>query len=135
MIGVVVRNETGEVLAALSEKTLLPHSVVALEAIATRRPIQFISELGISQPVFEGDSKVFFNSLLTENSSISFFGHIVKEITSMASSLKAHSSSHTRRQSNSVAHALVKRTKGAFALPRRMFAFQIFFFFFPIVTF
>ena len=38
------------------------------------------------------------------------FGHIIKEITSMVSSLRAHSSSHTRRQSNSMAHTLVKRT-------------------------
>ena len=65
-IGVVVRNETGKVLV--------------LEAIATRWAVQFISKLGISQSVFEGDSEVFCNSLFTENSSLSFLVILLKKL-------------------------------------------------------
>lgn len=38
----VVRNSSGEVLGALSEITLLPSSILALETIAARRAVTFI---------------------------------------------------------------------------------------------
>ena len=82
-IGVVVWNETGEVLAALSKKkkkNLLPHSAVALEVIATQRVVQFISELVISQSVFDGDLEVFCNSLFTKNSSLSVLVILLKKL-------------------------------------------------------
>ena len=43
-------------------------------------------------------------------------GHIVKDIVSIASFLRIHSFSHTRRQGNSIAHALAKRTRLSFPL-------------------
>ena len=56
-IGAVVRNSSGEVLAALSEIIPLPSSIVALETIAARRAILFVRELGFSGTIFEGDSE------------------------------------------------------------------------------
>ena len=45
-IGVVVRNQAGQVMAALSERIQKPNSAEILEALATRRVVQFILELG-----------------------------------------------------------------------------------------
>ena len=56
-IGAVVRNSSGEVLAALSEIIPLPSSIVALETIAAWRTVLFVRELGFSGTIFEGDSK------------------------------------------------------------------------------
>ena len=55
-IGVVIRNNEGVVLGALSEKIALPGSVVTVEMLAARRAVHFALEIGISHSVFEGDS-------------------------------------------------------------------------------
>ena len=47
-ISVVVRNATGEVLAALSEKIPYPSLVDLVEILAARRAAWFIVELGMS---------------------------------------------------------------------------------------
>ena len=62
-IGVVVRNSKGEVMAAFSEKIILPPSVVILETITTRRAIHLIHELGLPSSIFESDSKISIKAL------------------------------------------------------------------------
>ena len=62
-IGVVVRNQAGQVMAALSERIQKPNSAEILEALATQRAVQFTLELGFKQSVFEGDSEVIINAL------------------------------------------------------------------------
>jgi len=57
-IGVIVRNENGEVLASLSKRISLLSLVEVLEALIARMTVQFIVELGIHQSDFAGDSKV-----------------------------------------------------------------------------
>ena len=62
-IGVVVRNQAGQVMAALLERIQKPDSVEILEALAARRAVQFTLELGFKQSVFEGDSEVIIKAL------------------------------------------------------------------------
>lgn len=45
-IGVVVREDKGEVLATLAKRIHIPESVLELETLAARRAVQFILELG-----------------------------------------------------------------------------------------
>ena len=56
-IGVVIRNENGEVMAALSEKIALPPSVETLELLAAKRATVFAMELGFQRVIFEGDAE------------------------------------------------------------------------------
>ena len=110
-IGVVVRNEKGEVMASLAEKIPSPESVEMLEALAARRAAIFSVELGLHQVVIEADSETVFKALLgwcLERSSI---GHIIKDCKSVSDFLQTCSFSHTRRQGNRVAHALAKRAR------------------------
>ena len=51
-IGAVVRNSSGEILAALSKIIPLPSFIVALETTATRRVVLFVRELGFSGTIF-----------------------------------------------------------------------------------
>ena len=62
-IGVVVRNQAGQVMATLSERIQKPGSAEILEVLATWRAVQFILELGFKQLVFEGDSEVIIKAL------------------------------------------------------------------------
>ena len=86
-IGVIVRNDRGEVLAALSEKIPYPCSVVLVEVLAARRAVQFIMELGITQSIFEGDSEIVYKALKAVDVGQSSIGQFVKDIMSIAGSL------------------------------------------------
>ncbi|XP_030930993.1 uncharacterized protein LOC115956857 [Quercus lobata] len=75
-LGVVFRNAKGEVIAALAEKILYPGSVEVLEALAVRRAVNFIVELGIAGSEFEGDSEVVCRALRSTGSGHSSIGQI-----------------------------------------------------------
>ncbi|KAK9993927.1 hypothetical protein SO802_023630 [Lithocarpus litseifolius] len=60
-IGVVIRNERGEVMATLAEKVNKPSGgVEAIEAMAARWAILLAVELGFQQCVVEGDLEIVF---------------------------------------------------------------------------
>ena len=63
-IGVVILNSAGKVMAALSEKTQEPPSVMWSELLAARRAVQFTIEMGFRLSSFEGDSETVINSLI-----------------------------------------------------------------------
>ena len=60
-LGVVIRNDRGEILAAMVEKVPIPYLILTLENLATRRAVQFVHEVGISSSIFEGDSETSIN--------------------------------------------------------------------------
>ena len=96
-IRVVVRNQAGQVMAALLERIQKSNSVEILEALLARRAVQFTLELGFKQSVFEGDSKVIIKALDNEVFSLPSIGHIVKDIWSMSGLLQTKSFSYVRR--------------------------------------
>ncbi|KAL4598975.1 hypothetical protein ACB092_11G093900 [Castanea dentata] len=91
-IGAVVRNERGEVMASLAEKIIMPSG---------------------------GVEEIFLITLVlvTLDKMVKLcFGHIVKHCKSIMVLLQTCSFSHVRRQSNRVAHILVRRVKKSFSL-------------------
>ena len=62
-IGVVIRSNEGQVLAALFEKVPMPTSVEILEMLAARRAALFAWELGFRKVCFEGDADLVVKSL------------------------------------------------------------------------
>ena len=83
-IGVVVRSNRGQVLAALAEKVTKPVSIEVLEVLAARRAIQFVLELGFVHSMFEGDAVMVIKALADGNCSVPSFCHIVKDIESIS---------------------------------------------------
>ena len=55
-LGVVVRDEEGMVIAALSQNIKLPSSVDLVEALAAQRAILFAQEISVTHVEVEGDS-------------------------------------------------------------------------------
>ena len=51
-IGVAVRNEHGEVVAALAEQIPIPGFVFTLETLVARRAVLFARDLGLHHVVF-----------------------------------------------------------------------------------
>ena len=54
-IGVAIRNEHAEVVAALAEQIPILDSIFTLETLVARCVVHFVWELGLSNVVFEGD--------------------------------------------------------------------------------
>ena len=62
-IGVMVRNDLGQVMASIAEKLAMPPIVEILEAMAARRAMVFMGELGLRRAIFEGDSETVVKAL------------------------------------------------------------------------
>ena len=107
-LGVVIRNDSGLVIAVLSKKIHIPCSVELVELQAVRKAVHFAAELGFHQVCLEGDSKIVFKALSLATPHPSLHDHFVKDIQSILNSFRAHSFSHVIRQGNSVAHALTR---------------------------
>ena len=54
-VGVVMRDDRGNVLATLSQKIALPQSVEMAEALAAKRAVQLVTEMSFVRVVVEGD--------------------------------------------------------------------------------
>ncbi|KAK9986968.1 hypothetical protein SO802_031919 [Lithocarpus litseifolius] len=62
-IRVVVHDHTGVVIASLAQITAPALQPIEIEAIASTRALKFREEIGITEAVLEGDSKLIINSL------------------------------------------------------------------------
>ena len=109
-LGVVIRNDHGQVLASLSEQIQLPFSFDLVEAIAVAWAISFAHELSLSNYILEGDSDVVINALKRNDDSLSSFGHILASAKSLTD-VNCITFFHTHRIGNTVAHNLAKHAR------------------------
>ena len=110
-IGVVIRNNAGEVEGALSSSIPMAHSGADLEALACLKVVQFALELGITRAVFEGDSAVIINALLHGAGAFATFGNILDDIRMLSTIFQFVEFIFVNRGCNSVADALAKKAK------------------------
>ena len=59
----IIRDNVGAVIGALSMCIPLPQSVATVEALACRRAIQFAVEIGLHEVIFEGDATVVIQAI------------------------------------------------------------------------
>lgn len=57
-LGVIIRNDCGQVLASLSEQIQLPFSFDLVKAMAATRALSSATELGFSRFILEGNSEL-----------------------------------------------------------------------------
>ncbi|KAL0004817.1 hypothetical protein SO802_012378 [Lithocarpus litseifolius] len=106
-IGVVIRDSLGEVVAALSKKMALP--LGALEtAKALEEGIQFVSDVGVRDVIFEGDSMNICNSVQGLSEPPSSVQNIIAGILRRVQSFRTFKFTHTKRQGNVPAHLLAQ---------------------------
>ena len=110
-LGVVIRNEHGQVMASLFKHILLPPTVLEVEALAVRRGLELAVEMGFRNIVLESDSQILITALREGSYSLSSFDHIVQDIKFIASYLSSINYTHVRRQCNALAHSLPRRAK------------------------
>ncbi|XP_065623642.1 uncharacterized protein LOC136064997 [Quercus suber] len=108
-IGVVIRNEEGQVMVSLSQKTTLPFTAIEVEAMAARRALELALETGFQQIILEGDSQILLSALEKNFHTLSNFGHLITDIQYLASCFSKMQYSHVRKHCNTVAHSLARR--------------------------
>ena len=103
-LGVVIRNEHGQVMAPLSECIPLPSTVIEVEVLAAWRGLELVVEMGFRNIVLESDSQILIIALWEDSYSLASFSHLVKDIQFI-------DYTHVRRQCNALAHSLVRWAK------------------------
>ena len=110
-IGVVIRNGHDEVIVTMAEHIPFPNSVAKVEAMACKQVVQFASEIGVQEVIFEGDSMIVIQALTHGATSEAPYGNLIDNILILASHLSKVNFCHVKRSCNRVADALAKRVK------------------------
>ena len=108
-IGVVFRDQAGQVIAALCQNLGQVQSVDMAEALAARRAVIFARELSLFNIIVEGDCLHVIQALQRPNPCNLLFGHIIDETKRMGQLLRGCRFQHVRREGNSLAHSLAKK--------------------------
>ena len=87
-LGVIFRDSTGNVIAALSHKILLPKIVELAEALAAKRAVLFVVELSIFKAMFEGDHMRVVQALNAHGSCLTLYGHVIEETRRLGSTME-----------------------------------------------
>ena len=110
-LGVMIRDNNGNVIAALSSPMVGPLGTLETEAKAMEVGMRFTLDLGIRDVVVECDALVVFNTvqgLATPSSSILFS---VDSILQQACWFRSCCFSYTKREGNVPAHMLAQYSK------------------------
>ena len=110
-VGAMIRNEKGEVMAAMSARGPQVVNSAVEEIIACRRALEFASEVGFTDLVVEGDNLSVMKSLAALETDHSWLGHIIQDIKWLTQSFRKVSFSYMRRAANSMAHGLARYAK------------------------
>ena len=105
-IGVVIRDETGKVIVALSKIVNAPLGTVEVEAKAMEDRVSFARDVGIREVVFESDSLIICKALQGDGGAPSSIQNVLKGILELTTSLRSFSFSHVKRQGNVPTHLL-----------------------------
>ena len=108
--GVVFRDQAGQVIAALCQNLGQVQSVDMAEALAARRAVIFARELSLFNIIVEGDCLHVIQALQRTDPCNMLFGHIIDETKRMGQMLRGCRFQHVRREGNSLAHSLAKKT-------------------------
>ena len=107
-VGVVIKDEMGLVVGALSKMLNFPLGSLEAEAKAFEKGVLFAKDIGIHEIILEGDSMVVSNAILGK-SPPSSIASVVYGIVSLSRRFEV---SHVCRNGSMTAHLLVKHAKG-----------------------
>ena len=106
----MVRDHRGYALAALSQKFLIPHAPVVIEAMAARAAVQLVLDLKLDRVSFEWDSRQVITALQCQDNNYTSYGHLIAETHNKTLSLQSFKFEHVGHTANSVAHVLAKKS-------------------------
>jgi hypothetical protein len=106
--GVIARDETGMVVAALSASRPSITDPATAEAIVAWMMADFCCKLGFRRVVLEGDSMEVVTALKRGGNCSERYGHFVDDARQLLNSLELWHVQHVGREANTVAHELAQ---------------------------
>ena len=85
----MIRECTSQVIAALSQKIGLPHSVETIETLAALRAIVFAKELSVFKVVVEGDCLKVVQALKARERCNILYGTVIEDACNQGASMQA----------------------------------------------
>ncbi|XP_065634478.1 uncharacterized protein LOC136069648 [Quercus suber] len=111
-VGVIIRDEQGLVVAALSQKINAPLGALEAKAKAVEIALQFAMDVGVYDFILEGDSLLVYNALCGHSSPPSSVASVISGALVFYGLFRQVEFSHIRRQGNTPAHLLAKHALG-----------------------
>ena len=111
-VGVLIRDEEGNIIGALSKKIWVPLKAIEIEAKAVEVGLQFAKDLSIRDFILEGDSLLVINALKELSPPPSFVAAIISSSLLVSQEFRHVVFSHVRRQGNRPVHLLAKYASG-----------------------
>lgn len=105
-IGAIVRNEKGEVMAAMSAYGPAVQTSDEAELLACRRALEFAVDAGFSRLIIEGDNSNVIHDISSSEENTSPFGNVVDDIRHLIRGLIWSEVYCIRRGGNRAAHVL-----------------------------
>ncbi|XP_075643888.1 uncharacterized protein LOC142615057 [Castanea sativa] len=105
-VGVVIRDDVGQVVAVLSKKLDIPLGPLETKAKAMEIGVSFAMEVRVRDVTFEGDSQVICNAIHGLMEVTPSVQNVVSGILKRAQDFRTFDFSHTKRQGNTPAHVL-----------------------------
>lgn len=107
-VGIIVRENKGQVHAAYSKTILSMREPVVAEATGALFAVEFSRDLGIQDVDLEGDSLQVVQAIRDSGIIWSRYGHITGDTRWVLNSLRSWIIGHVKRVANSAAHHLAK---------------------------
>jgi len=86
----------------------LPFSVATVEVLAAKKALQLAKDLGFHSIILEGDSKMAIDGLLSKNSSLNEYGHLLSEAKEVADQMDLVEFQFMPRQANKATHNIAR---------------------------
>nr|POE80426.1 hypothetical protein CFP56_10643 [Quercus suber] len=111
-VGILVRDWSGQFVAATCKLIHAPLGPLEVEAKAVEVGLQFAKLLGVSDLIVEGDSLIVSRALSHSSSALASIDTVIMGIRSATLEFHNVVFSHVKRNANSPAHLLAKYAKG-----------------------
>lgn len=90
-VGIIVRNEEGSVMAALSYRDQCVTEPIHIEALAALRAVIFATDMGFRDICLEGDSQDIIKAINSNSIDFSPVGHLIEETKALLNSVLVES--------------------------------------------
>ena len=110
-IGIVIRNERGEIMGAMSKRMDLPLGALEVEAKAFEEGLLLAGDLGLKHIVLEGDAQVVTDALMGCSSPPTSIQMIIEGIQRLNCNGLVWKVSNVCRTSNMAAHRMARNAK------------------------
>ena len=112
--GAIIRNDKGEVMAAMSAGGPPVSSSEEVELLVCRKAVEFATDAGFFELVIEGDNSNVMKALSSSSVDQSLLGNVVDDVRHLVCGMHWVNFNCIRRGGNRVAHALTQHARNIF---------------------